>query len=97
MTRTMKVCVVHCARLIITAVVAAALIVAGLESGIAQAQESSAHELSAAENDSAAEASKQAANPLASAWHAVRPQPNGPKWNVQLQITPILPALMGAK
>jgi hypothetical protein len=35
---------------------------------MAQAQELTAHEPTAAENDSAAEASKQAANPLASVW-----------------------------
>jgi hypothetical protein len=64
----MKLCVVHCPRFIIRTVVAAALTVACLESGIAQAQESTAHEPSAAENDSATEASKQAANPLASVW-----------------------------
>jgi hypothetical protein len=30
-------------------------------------------------------------------YYAVRPQVNGPKWNLQLQITPILPALIGRK
>jgi len=64
----MKLCVVNCPRFIIRIVVAAALTVACLESGIAQAQELTAHEPSAAENDSATEASKQAANPLASVW-----------------------------
>jgi hypothetical protein len=39
-----------------------------LKSGLAQAQELTAHEPLTAENDSAAEASKQAANPLANAW-----------------------------
>ena len=47
---------------------AVALTFACLSSGIAQAQELTAHEPSPAENDSASEASKQAANPLASAW-----------------------------
>jgi hypothetical protein len=28
-------------------------------------------------------------------YYAVRPQVNGPKWNLQLQITPILPSLIG--
>ena len=64
----MKVCVVQLARFIIRTVLAAALTFACLKSGIAQAQELTAHEPSAAENDSAAEASKQAANPLASVW-----------------------------
>jgi hypothetical protein len=30
-------------------------------------------------------------------YYVVRPQVNGPKWNLQLQITPILPALIGRK
>src|SRR3984893_3762593 len=30
-------------------------------------------------------------------YYAVRPQVYGPKWNLQLQITPILPALIGRK
>jgi len=30
-------------------------------------------------------------------YYAVRPEVNGPKWNLQLQITPILPALIGRK
>jgi hypothetical protein len=30
-------------------------------------------------------------------YYAVRPQVFGPKWNLQLQITPILPALIGRK
>jgi hypothetical protein len=54
-------------RIMIRAVIAASVTPA-CWSGIAQAQESSAPELSAAENDSADEASKQAANPLANAW-----------------------------
>jgi hypothetical protein len=64
----MKLCVVHCPQFIIKLVIAAVLTVACLESGIAQAQESTAYEPSAAENASAVEASKQAANPLANAW-----------------------------
>ncbi len=56
------------ARFITRTVLAVALTFACLESGIAQAQESTAHEPSAAENDSAVEASKQAAIPLASVW-----------------------------
>jgi hypothetical protein len=46
-----KVCVVHCPRFIIRIVLAPVLTFACLESGIAQAQESTAHEPSAAEND----------------------------------------------
>jgi hypothetical protein len=49
-------------------VVAAALIIVQAASGIAQTQEATVHEQSVAENDSATEASKQAANPLASVW-----------------------------
>jgi hypothetical protein len=64
----MTVCVVQLARFIIRTILAVALTFARLNSGIAQAQELTAHEPSAAENDSAAEASKQAANPLANAW-----------------------------
>src|SRR4029077_6603081 len=64
----MTVWFVHFARLIISTILAVALIFACLSSGIAQAQELTAHEPSAAENDSAAEASRQAANPLANAW-----------------------------
>ncbi len=64
----MTVCVVQLARFIIRTILAVALTFACLNSGIAQAQELTAHEPSAAENDSAAEASKQAANPLANAW-----------------------------
>jgi Putative MetA-pathway of phenol degradation len=30
-------------------------------------------------------------------YYAVRPQSNSPKWNLQLQLTPILPALIGHK
>jgi hypothetical protein len=49
-------------------VIAAALIIVQAASVIAQTQEASVHEQSVAENDSATEASKQAANPLASVW-----------------------------
>jgi hypothetical protein len=56
------------ARFVTRTVVVVALTVACLGSGIAQAQELTAQQPSAAENDSAAEASKQAANPLASVW-----------------------------
>ena len=55
-------------RFILRTVLAVALTVAWVGSGIAQTQELSAQEHSATENDSAAEASKQAANPLASVW-----------------------------
>ena len=34
---------------------------------------------------------------LQAQYYAVRPQVYGPKWNLQLQITPILPALIGRK
>ena len=64
----MTVCVVQLARFIVRTILAVALTFACLDLGIAQAQELTAHEPSAAENDSAAEASKQAANPLANAW-----------------------------
>jgi hypothetical protein len=64
----MKVSIIYCARFILKIVIAALLTVACLESGTAQTQESTAHELPLAQNDSASEASKQAANPLASAW-----------------------------
>jgi hypothetical protein len=64
----MTVCVVQLARFITRTILAVALTFACLNSGIAQAQELTAHEPSTAENDSAAEASKQAANPLASVW-----------------------------
>jgi hypothetical protein len=64
----MKVCVFHCARLMVRTLIAAALTFACFEPGPAQAQESSPQQLSAAENGSAAEASKQAANPLANLW-----------------------------
>ena len=49
-------------------VITAALIIVQAASGIAQTQDTSVHEQSVAENDSATEASKQAANPLASVW-----------------------------
>ena len=64
----MKLCVVHCSRFIIKTVVAAILTVACLQSVVAPAQELTAQQPPAAETDSAAEVSKQAANPLASAW-----------------------------
>ena len=64
----MMVYVVQLARFFIRTVLAVALTFACLGSGIAQAQEFTAHESSVAENDSATEASKQAANPLASVW-----------------------------
>jgi ABC-type phosphate transport system substrate-binding protein len=60
--------VIQIARLTTRTVLAVALTVACLNAGIAQAQELTAGQPSAAENDSAAEASKQAANPLASVW-----------------------------
>jgi hypothetical protein len=60
--------VTQLARFVTRTVVVVALTVACLGSGIAQAQELTAQQPSAAENDSAAEASKQAANPLASVW-----------------------------
>jgi hypothetical protein len=49
-------------------VIAAALIIVQAASGIAQTQDATVHGQSVAENDSATEASKQAANPLASVW-----------------------------
>jgi hypothetical protein len=52
---------------ITSAVLAAALTVVWIAPGAAQTQEAIAHEQSTADN-SAAEASKQAANPLASVW-----------------------------
>src|ERR1700730_1995502 len=64
----MMVYVVQLARFITRTVLVVALTFACLGSGIAQAQELTAHESSAAENNSATEASKQAANPLASVW-----------------------------
>ena len=60
--------VIQLARFITRTVLVVALSVVCLNSGMAQAQELTAHEPSAPENDSAAEASKQAANPLASVW-----------------------------
>ena len=51
-----------------SAVLAAALTVVRIAPGAAQTQEAAPHEQSPAENNSAAEASKQAANPLASVW-----------------------------
>ena len=60
--------VVRYRQFITSTVLAAALSVLWTGSGTAQTQEVTAHEQSQAENDSAAEASKQAANPLASVW-----------------------------
>jgi hypothetical protein len=60
--------VIKLARFITRTVLVVALTVVCLNSSIAQAQELTAQQPSAAENDSAAEASKQAANPLANAW-----------------------------
>src|ERR1700730_10806533 len=60
--------VIQLARFITRTVLVVALTAACLNSGMAQAQELTAHEPTTAENDSAAEASKQAANPLASVW-----------------------------
>jgi hypothetical protein len=57
--------VIQLAPFITRTVLVAALTVACLNSGMAQAQELTAHEPSAPENDSVAEASKPAANPLA--------------------------------
>jgi hypothetical protein len=64
----MTVCVVQLARFIIRTILAVALTFACLNSAIAQAPELTAQQPSAAENDSVTEASKQAANPLASVW-----------------------------
>jgi hypothetical protein len=68
MEKIMMIYVVQFGRFFIRTVLAVALTFACLGSGIAQAQELTAHESSAAENNSATEASKQAANPLASVW-----------------------------
>jgi hypothetical protein len=59
--------VVRYRQFITSAVLAAALTVVWIAPGAAQTQEAIAHEQSTADN-SAAEASKQAANPLASVW-----------------------------
>jgi hypothetical protein len=64
----MMLLVIELTRFIARTVLAVALTFACLNSGFAQAQELVAHEQPAAENDSAAEASKQAANPLANLW-----------------------------
>lgn len=55
-------------RFTMRAVLAALLTFACLESAIAHPQESTAPKVSGAENDSTAEASKEAANPLANVW-----------------------------
>ena len=60
--------VVRYRQFIRSSVLAAALGVLWTGSGTAQTPDVTAHEQSPAENDSAAEASKQAANPLASVW-----------------------------
>src|ERR1700736_3248562 len=60
--------VIQLAQFITRTVLVVALTAACLNSDMAQAQELTAHDPSAPENDSAAEASKQAANPLASVW-----------------------------
>jgi hypothetical protein len=60
--------VVRYRQFITSAVLAAALTVVWIAPGAAQTQEAAPHEQSPAENNSAAEASKQAANPLASVW-----------------------------
>jgi hypothetical protein len=62
------ICDVQPARFIIRSVFVVALTVACLQSVVAQAQELTTQQPPAAENDSAAEASKQAANPLANLW-----------------------------
>jgi hypothetical protein len=62
------ICDVQPARFIIRVVFVVALTVACLQSVVAQAQELTTQQPPAAENDSAAEASKQAANPLANLW-----------------------------
>src|SRR3984893_15076128 len=64
----MMVYVVQLARFITRAVLVVALTCACLASGIAQAQELTAHESSSSESNSATEPSKQAVNPLASVW-----------------------------
>jgi hypothetical protein len=64
----MMVFLLPCVRFTIRTVLAAALTFACLESGVAQTQASTTPTVSGAENDSAAEVSKQASNPLASVW-----------------------------
>jgi hypothetical protein len=64
----MMLSVIQLARFITRIVLVVALAVACLNSAMAQAQELTAHQPSAPENDSAAETSKQAANPLANLW-----------------------------
>jgi hypothetical protein len=60
--------VVPNSRFTIRTVLVAALTVASIDSGSAQTQKLTTQEQSAAENDSTAEVSKQASNPLASVW-----------------------------
>jgi hypothetical protein len=95
----MTVCVVQLARLSVRTILAVALTFACLDSDIAQAQELTAHEPSAAENDSAAQASKQAANPLANSWLMQvqqntnwigMPANNGNKVQSNLQFQPLM-------
>ena len=64
----MRVCIVQPARFLIRTVLAVALSFACLQSGMAQTQELTAQQPPAPEKDSAAEASKQASNPLANLW-----------------------------
>jgi hypothetical protein len=95
----MKVCVVQLARFIIRAVLVVALTVACLQSVVAQAQELTTQQPSAAENSSAAEVSKQAANPLANLWlmqiqHNTNwvgmPANNGNRVQSNLQFQPLM-------
>ena len=97
----MMVCAVRCPRLIIRTVLAGALTVAWIESGIAQTKEATSQQLPAAENDSAAEASKQAANPLANVWLMQiqqnnnwidMPANNGNRVQSNLQFQPLISA-----
>jgi len=60
--------IVRYRQFITSTVFAAAISVVWIVPGAAQTQEAAPHEQSPAENNSAAEASKQAANPLASVW-----------------------------
>jgi hypothetical protein len=84
-------------------VLALALTFACLQSGRAQAQELTAHESSAADNNSAVEASKQAANPLANLWlmqiqqntnWVGMPANNGNKVQSNLQFQPLMSVKM---
>src|ERR1700745_2657449 len=64
----MRLFVIQRGRLITRTVLVVALTVAYMNSCMAQSSELTPHDPSAPENDSAAEASKQAANPLANLW-----------------------------